>query len=199
MRAIDAADVVAVVLDALEAGAEQDARLLGLVVEKARALVVVVNKWDLAAKEGATQAWYVEQLRKRLPFVSWAPLIFVSAKEGAGVDRILAEAARLAKQYRARLPTPELNELLEEIEVDHPAPLARGRPVKLYYVAQVSTAPPTFVLHCSRPEAITDSYRRFVENRFRERFRLRVPLRFVFRERKRRDRPPPSGPRRGRA
>jgi len=200
MRAIDDADVVAVVLDAAEAGAEQDARLLGLVEEKGRALVLVVNKWDLAAKEGATQAWYTRELRKKLPFVAWAPMLFVSARDGIGVDRVLAEADRLAKQYRVRLPTPELNALLEAIQEEHPAPLARGRPVKLYYIAQVSAAPPTFVLQCSRPEAITDSYRRFVENRFRDAFRLRVPLRFVFRERKRRERPPrPARRGRGRA
>ena len=192
MRAIDDADVVAVILDALEAGSELDARLVGLVEEKARALVLVVNKWDLAAREGATQSWYTKELRKRLPFVPWVPILFASARDGTGVERILAQASRLWKQYRVRLPTPALNELLEAIQEGHPAPLARGRPVKLYYVAQVSTAPPTFVLQCSRPEAITDSYRRFVENRFREAFRLRVPLRFVFRERKRRERPPPA-------
>ena len=191
MRAIDDADVVAVVLDAMEAGAEQDARLAGLVLEKGRAPVLVVNKWDLAAQEGATQAFYTRELKKRLPFASWAPLLFVSAREGIGVERILSEASRLAKQYRSRLPTHALNELLEAIQLEHPAPLARGRPVKLYYVAQVATAPPTFVLQCSRPEAITDSYRRFVENRLRETFHMRVPLRLVFRERKRRDRPPP--------
>jgi len=200
MRAIDDADVVAVILDAAEAGAEQDARLLGLVAEKGRALVVVVNKWDLASREGASKAWYARELKKRLPFIAWAPMLFVSARDDTGVDRILAEADRLAKQHRARLPTPELNALLEAIQEEHPAPLARGRPVKLYYVAQVSTAPPTFSLQCSRPEAINDSYRRFVENRFREAFRLHVPLRLVFRERKRRERPPrPAGKGRGRA
>jgi len=192
MRAIDDADVVAVILDAMEAGAEQDARLAGLVEEKGRAPILVVNKWDLAAREGATQAYYSEELRKRLPFMAWAPMLFVSARDGTGVERILQEASRLAKQYRARLATPRLNELVEAIQEAHPAPLARGRPVKLYYAAQVATAPPTIVLQCSRPEAITDSYRRFVENRLREAFHLRVPLRLVFRERRRRNRPPPG-------
>jgi GTP-binding protein len=102
------------------------------------------------------------------------------------VERVLAEAARLSAEHRARLPTPRLNELLEGLQVEHPAPLARGRPVKLYYMAQVGSSPPTFTVQCSRPEAISDAYRRFVENRIREAFRLRVPLRFVFRERVRR-------------
>ena len=194
MKAIDDAEVVACLLDATEAGVEQDARLLGLVVEKAKALVVVVNKWDVAEREGATEAWYRQELLKRMPFVSFAPMVFVSAKERRGVTRVLDRAARLVEQYRARFPTPQLNELLEAIQEEHPAPLAKGHPVKLYYVTQVAYAPPTFLVQCSRPEAIGDSYRRFVENRFREAFGLEVPMRLVFRERKRRSRPPRHRP-----
>ncbi len=190
MKAIDDAEVVACLLDATEAGVEQDARLLGIVVEKGKALVIAVNKWDIAQREAATQDWYRKELHKRLPFVAYAPMVFVSAKEGRGVTRVLEKAARLVEQYRARFPTPQLNELLESIQEQHPAPLSRGRPVKLYYVAQVAYAPPTFVIQCNRPEAIGSPYRRFVENRFREAFGLEVPMRLVFRERKRRSRPP---------
>jgi GTP-binding protein len=189
MKAIDQAEVVACLLDATEAGVEQDARLLGLVAEKGKALVVVVNKWDIAEREGATQDWYRKELLKRLPFVAFAPMVFVSAKERRGVTKVLDRAGRLVEQYRARFPTPQLNELLEAIQEDHPAPLAKGHPVKLYYVAQVAYAPPTFVVQCNRPEAIGEPYRRFVENRFREAFGLDVPMRLVFRERKRRNRP----------
>jgi len=189
MRAMDDAEVVAVLLDATEAGVDQDAKLLALVVEKAKALVVVVNKWDVAEKEGATQDWYRTELGKRLPFVAFAPMLFVSAKERRGVAKVLDKAARLVEQFRARFPTPQLNELLGAIQEEHPAPLAKGHPVKLFYVAQVAYAPPTFVINCSRPESISDSYRRFVENRFRQAFGLEVPMRLVFRERKRRSRP----------
>jgi len=202
MKAIDGAEVVACLLDATEAGVEQDARLLALVVEKAKALVIVVNKWDVAEREGATQAWYRDELVKRLPFVSYAPMLFVSAREGKGVTRILDEAARLVEQYRARFPTVQLNELLETIQETHPAPLARGRTVKLFYMAQVAYAPPTFAVQCSRPESIPDHYKRFVENRYREAFGLEVPVRFVYRERRRESRPrrgkASGGARRGR-
>jgi GTP-binding protein len=190
MKAIDRAEVVACLLDATEAGVEQDARLLGLVAEKGKALVVVVNKWDVAEREGATEDWYRKELLQRLPFVSFAPFAFVSAKEGRGVRRILDLALKLTEQYRARFPTPQLNELLERVQTEHPAPLSHGHPVKLYYVAQVAYAPPTFVIQCNRPEAINDSYRRYLENRFREAFGLEVPMRLTFRERKRRSRPP---------
>ncbi len=192
MRSIDDAEVVAVLVDAGEAGVEQDARLLGLVAEKGRALVVVVNKWDLGEAGGATQSWYREELAKRFPFVSWAPMLFTSGKTGKGITKLLDTAARLMEQYRARFPTHAINELLERIQTSHPAPLAQGRPVKLYYVAQVAYAPPTFVVQCNRPEAVSDHYKRFVENRFREAFGLEVPVRIVYKERKRRSRPPPT-------
>ena len=191
MRSMEDAEVVACLLDAAEAGVEQDARLLSMVAEKGRALVVLVNKWDLGEREGATQAWYRSELAKRLPFVSWAPMIFTSGKTGKGVAKLLDTSARLIEQYRARFPTHALNQLLEDVQLSHPAPLARGRTVKLYYMAQVGSAPPTFAVQCSRPEAITDAYKRFVENRFREAFRLEVPIRFIYRERKRRSRPAP--------
>jgi GTP-binding protein len=192
MRAIDDAEVVACLLDATEAGVEQDARLLGIVTEKRKALVVVVNKWDIAEGEGATQDWYRKELLKRLPFVAFAPMLFVSAKERRGVEKVLDRAARLAEQYRARFPTRELNDLVSAIQEEHPAPLAKGHPVKLFYAAQVAYAPPTFVIQCSRPEAIGDSYRRFVENRIRDAFGLEIPMRIVFKERRRRRRPPPG-------
>ena len=192
MRAIDDAEVVACLLDATEAGVEQDARLLGIVTEKRKALVVVVNKWDIAEGEGATQDWYRNELLKRLPFVAFAPMLFVSAKERRGVEKVLDRAARLAEQYRARFPTRELNDLVSAIQEEHPAPLAKGHPVKLFYAAQVAYAPPTFVIQCSRPEAIGDSYRRFVENRIRDAFGLEIPMRIVFKERRRRRRPPPG-------
>jgi GTPase len=191
MRAIDDAEVVACLLDATEAGVEQDARLLGLVTEKGKALVVVVNKWDIAEREGATQDWYRKELLKRLPFVAYAPMVFVSAKERRGVTKVLDRAARLIEQYRARFPTPQLNELLVALQDEHPAPLTRGLRVKLYYVAQVAYAPPTFVIQCNRPEGVGDSYRRYIENRIRAAFGLEVPMRLVFRERRRRKRPPP--------
>ena len=191
MRSMEDAEVVACLLDAAEAGVEQDARLLSMVAEKGRALVVLVNKWDLGEREGATQAWYRSELAKRLPFVSWAPMIFTSGKTGKGVAKLLDTSARLIEQYRARFPTHALNQLLEDVQLSHPAPLARGRSVKLYYMAQVGSAPPTFAVQCSRPEAITDGYKRFIENRFREAFRLEVPMRFIYRERKRRSRRAP--------
>ena len=108
MKAIDQAEVVACLLDATEAGVEQDARLLGLVAEKAKALVVVVNKWDLAEREGATQDWYRKELLKRLPFVGFAPFVFTSAKERRGVTRVLERTGRLITPVSSHLPVGQL-------------------------------------------------------------------------------------------
>jgi GTP-binding protein len=105
------------------------------------------------------------------------------------VRKVLHAAARLIEQYRARFATRALNELLEEIQASHPAPLSRGRPVKLYYVAQVAYGPPTPV---AMPRGNHPRYRRYVENRFREAFGLEVPIRIVYKERKRRERPRPA-------
>jgi len=192
MRSMDQAEVVACLVDAGEAGVEQDSRLLAMVVDKGRALVIVVNKWDLAEREHVGRTSYRKALLERFPFAAFAPVVFCSGKTGQGVRAVLDVAARLIEAHRARFPTPALNELLESIQLDHPAPLSRGRPVKLYYVAQVGSSPPTFVVQCNRPEAIGDAYRRFVENRFREAFGLEVPLRIFYRARKRRSRPPPE-------
>ncbi len=192
MRSIDESEVTACLLDATEAGVEQDARLLGLVVEKGRALVVVVNKWDLAEREGATQDWYRKELHKRLPFVAWAPMVFVSSKERRGVTRVLDTAARLVEQFRARFPTHEMNELLAGLQDAYQAPISQGRRVKLFYVAQVAYAPPTFVVQANRPDGLSDHYRRYVENRFREAFGLEVPVRIVYQERRRKRRPHPE-------
>ncbi len=192
MRSIDESEVTACLLDATEAGVEQDARLLGLVAEKGRALVVVVNKWDLAEREGATQDWYRKELHKRLPFVAWAPMVFVSSKERRGVTRVLDTAARLVEQFRARFPTHEMNELLVGLQDAYQAPISQGRRVKLFYVAQVAYAPPTFVVQANRPEGLSDHYRRYVENRFREAFGLEVPVRIVYQERRRKQRPRPE-------
>jgi GTP-binding protein len=121
----------------------------------------------------------------------------MSARTGQGVGKVLDTAARLVEQYRARFPTPQLNELLVDLQESHPAPIVRGHRVKLYYVAQVASSPPTFAIQCSRPEAVSDGYRRYVENRYREAFGLEVPVRIVYKERRRRSRPPPAADRGG--
>jgi GTP-binding protein len=182
LRSMERADVAVLVLDGTEPGVDQDARLAGLVAERARALLVVVNKWDLVAKDPRTEKRTREELKWTLKFVSYAPIIFVSALTGSKVDKVLDLAAELQDSFRKRVPTPALNKLLAQLVDAHPAPIVDGRPLRLYYIAQVGTAPPAFAITTNRPEKVPEAYKRYVSNQLREAFGLRVPLQLFFRE-----------------
>ena len=182
LRSMERADVAVLVLDGTEPGVDQDARLAGLVAERARALLVVVNKWDLVQKDPRTEKRTREELKWTLKFVSYAPIIFVSALTGSKVDKVLDLAAELQDAFRMRVPTPALNKLLARLVDAHPAPIVDGRPLRLYYIAQVGTAPPAFALTTNRPEKVPEAYKRYISNQLREAFGLRVPLQLFFRE-----------------
>ncbi len=182
LRSMERADVAVLVLDGTEPGVEQDARLAGLVAERARALLVVVNKWDLVQKDAKKEKKTREELKWTLKFVSYAPIVFVSALTGAKVEKVLDLAAGLQDSFRVRIPTPALNKLLAKMVDAHPAPIVDGRPLRLYYIAQVGTAPPAFALTTNRPEKVPETYKRYLSNQLREEFGLRVPLQLFFRE-----------------
>ena len=182
LRSLERAEVAVLVLDATEPGVEQDARLAGLVAERARALLIVVNKWDRVPKDAKTQRQLREDLKWTLDFAAYAPVLFVSALEGKGVEKVLDVAAELHQQFHLRVPTPALNKLLARVVDAHPAPIVEGRPLRLYYVAQVGTAPPAFAFSTNRPGGVPEAYRRYLSNQLREAFGLRVPLQLFFRE-----------------
>jgi len=182
LRSMERADVAVLVLDGTEPGVDQDARLAGLVAERARALLVVVNKWDLVMKDPRTEKRTREELKWTLKFVAYAPIVFVSALTGSKVDKVLDLAAGLQDSFRMRVPTPALNKLLGQLVDAHPAPIVDGRPLRLYYIAQVGTAPPAFAITTNRPEKVPEAYKRYVSNQLREAFGLRVPLQLFFRE-----------------
>jgi len=182
LRSMERADVAVLVLDGTEPGVEQDARLAGLVAERARALLVVVNKWDLVIKDPRTEKRTREELKWTLKFVSYAPIVFVSALTGSKVDKVLDLAAELQDSFRKRVPTPALNKLLGHLVDAHPAPIVDGRPLRLYYIAQVGTAPPAFAITTNRPEKVPEAYKRYLSNQLRATFGLRVPLQLFFRE-----------------
>jgi GTP-binding protein len=182
LRSLDRSEVAVLVLDATEPGVEQDARLAGLVAERARALVVVVNKWDLVEKDPKAERRFRDELKWTLKFVAYAPILFTSALTGAKVDKVLGVAVELSDQFHRRVSTPTLNRLLAQLVDAHPAPIVEGRPLRLYYIAQVGTAPPAFALTCNRPEQVPEAYKRYLSNQLREAFGLRVPLQLFFRE-----------------
>jgi GTP-binding protein len=182
IRAIEDCDVAVLVLDATEAAVEQDLRIASLAVEKGRALLIVVNKWDLARERWKEES-FRGSLKWYLDWVAWAPLVFVTAKTGHKVDKVLEVALELQRQQQFRAPTPLLNRILEHVTTEHPMPVVGGRPLKMYYVAQVAVAPPSFAFVCNQPHGIPDRFQRFVSNWLREALRLKVPVRLFWRER----------------
>ena len=183
LRSVDRSEIAVLVLDATEPGVEQDARLAGMVEEKGRALVVLVNKWDLVAKDGRKQEEFREALKWQLRFVAYAPILFGSALQGRQVSKVLDIAIQLFDEFHYRAPTPALNRLIQKVVDAHPAPSDRGRPLRFYYITQVASAPPTFALTCNRPRSVAQAYRRYLTNQLRDALKLRVPLHLVFRER----------------
>jgi GTP-binding protein len=181
IKSIERAAVAVLVLDAQEGAADQDARIGGLIHAKGKGGIIVVNKWDLLEKEvSATE--YTEGVREKLWFLDYAPVIVTSATTGHGVDRILQIAEKVLAQQETKIPTPELNHWLEGVVTSHPPPLCRKRPVKLSYLTQVSTHPPTFAIFTNHPAGVQIAYRRYLSNQLRERFGFfGNPIRLLFR------------------
>ena len=181
LRAVERADVVVVLTDATELGVEQDARIAAQAEERGRAVILVVNKWDLVRDKEGEAKRLREEAARHLQHVAYAPLLFVSALEGTKVARIFDLAAELHDQAATRLKTPELNDWVQRTQDEHPAPLWHGYPVRFSYAVQIGVRPISIAIQCNRPQAVDDPYRRFLANRFRDRFRLQVPVRLVLR------------------
>lgn len=189
VRAVERSDVAVVVLDGTEMVTEQDKRVAGIPHEAGRAVVIVVNKWDLVTKDSSTMKEYEEQVRTELAFLSYAPILFVSALTGQRVDRLPDLVAAVAEEHARRINTGRLNEWLHLAQTRQPPPSVRGVPGRVYYVSQVAVKPPHFVFFVNDPEAFHFSYVRYLENGLREQFGFEgTPIRLTFRAR-RRDRP----------
>ena len=180
LQAIDRAHVVIGVLDAHDTVAEQDASLMGLVAEQGRALVIAVNKWDGIAQDQRNAIR--DGLDLRLDFLRFAPVHFISARHGTGVGELMESVLAAYRAAMRELPTRDLTRALEQAMSIHQPPLVRGRRIKLRYAHQGGRNPPVVVIHGNQTQHVPDAYRRFLENHFREVFRLRgTPMRVEFR------------------
>ena len=185
LKAMDRSHVVLMVIDAEEGVTDQDLSVAGYAYEKGRAIILVVNKWDLPEKDNQTMGKYVEEVRRRFKFLPFAPLIFVSALSGQRVSKIMALVESVAAEFNRRVPTGQLNQGLEEFVAKHPPAMVSGQRLKFYYAAQSAVRPPTFVLFSNRPDDVHFSYQRYLINCFREKFGFdQVPLRLQFKGRK---------------
>jgi GTP-binding protein len=183
VRAIERADVAVLLIDATEGVLAQDAHVAGYVDEAARGLIVAVNKWDLAEKHPKAQQEYTLALRRELKFADWAPVVYISAKTGQRVDRVIAEALTIQAERTRRVPTSQLNDVIRKAVEAHPL-TERGRALKIYYTAQTGTSPPRFTCFCNNPKLVHFSYVRYLDNTLRSNFGFDgTPIRIEFRGR----------------
>jgi GTP-binding protein len=182
-------DIALVLIDAFEGITEQDTKVLGYTQEQGRACIILLNKWDLLAGDPKRQKQLLEEVARATTFMSFVPVLKVSAKTGKGIKRIFPEIGKVYRQFGERFATADLNRLLEAAVQHHEPPLFRGRRLKLFYTAQLGSAPPTFVVIASHPKAIHFSYQRYLTNRYREGLGLdRVPVRLIFKGKSKRKR-----------
>jgi GTP-binding protein len=183
VRAIERADVAVLLIDATEGVLAQDTHVAGFVDEAARGLIIAVNKWDLVEKHPKAQQEYTATIRRELKFADWAPVLFISAKTGQRVSRLIDKALEVQQQRTRRVPTPQLNDLIRRAVQDHPLS-ERGRTLKIYYTAQTDISPPTFTCFCNDPRLVHFSYVRYLDNTLRNAYGFEgTPIRIHFRGR----------------
>jgi GTP-binding protein len=181
---IERADVAVLVIDAGIGPAEQDARIAGKIEEAGRALVIALNKSDLVQGE-AKRAALRELTKDTFHFLDWAQVVNLSAQRGDGVDRLLDVVEQVAKEHKKRIPTAQLNRFFAEVIEEMPPPLHHGHAVRIHYITQAATRPPTFVLWANKAEGLAPSYKRFIANRLRQAYGFKgTPIRIFVKARK---------------
>lgn len=182
--AVERANVCVIMIDATEGFTEQDSKVAGIALEEGKACVIAVNKWDAVEKDGNTMNEFRTRLANDFSFMSFAPIIFISAKTGQRIDKLFETVALVHSQNSMRISTGRLNEALAAATARVQPPTDKGKRLKIYYITQASTRPPTFVFFVNKAELFHFSYQRYLENQMREYFGLEgTPIRFIIRER----------------
>ena len=182
--AIDRSDVCVIMIDATEGFTEQDSKVAALAREAGKGCVIAVNKWDAVEKDGRTMQEYRKKLEVDFSFMAYAPMVFISAKTGQRLDQLFELIQRVANFNAMRITTGMLNDVLAQATARVQPPTDKGKRLKIYYMTQASTKPPTFVCFVNRAELFHFSYQRYLENRIRETFGMEgTPIRFLIRER----------------
>ena len=182
--AVDRADVCVIMIDATEGFTEQDSKVAGIAHEKGKGCIIAVNKWDAIEKDGGTMNVFRKKLENDFSFMAYAPIIFISAKTGQRIDRLFELITYVSNQNATRISTGMLNDVLADATARVQPPSDKGKRLKIYYITQPSTKPPTFVCFVNNADLFHFSYQRYLENRIRETFGLEgTPVRFIIRER----------------
>lgn len=188
VAAIERSDVVVLMIDATEGVTEQDAKIAGIAHDRGRGMILAVNKWDAIEKNNHTVKEYTEKIREILSFVPYAEIIFISALTGQRTIKLFDMLDAVIQNHALRVQTGVLNEILMEAVAMQQPPSDKGKRLKLFYMTQVSTKPPTFVLFVNKKELMHFSYQRYIENRIRDTFGfMGTPIRIFIRERKERE------------
>ncbi|MGB9698857.1 MAG: ribosome biogenesis GTPase Der [Thermodesulfobacteriota bacterium] len=185
LRSLERCDVALITIDGWEGLTEQDKRIAEFAAENGRAMILIVNKWDLVIKDAQTKQRYLQRIHQEMRTLDFVPVLFISALTGQGIEKIFKLLGQVIAEHRKRIATAELNKWLKEIGQKYPPPLAGTRAVKLYYMTQVEVAPPTFVIFTNLPEEVDTSYQRYLLRQLREKFGfLGTPLRLYWRAKK---------------
>ena len=185
VSAVERADIVIMVIDAVEGVTEQDAKIAGIAHERGKAVIIAVNKWDAVEKNNKTVNEYTDKVRNILSFMPYAEITFISALTGQRLPKLYDLIDTVAENHALRIQTGVLNEIMSEAVALQQPPSDKGKRLRLYYITQVGVKPPTFVIFVNDKELMHFSYTRYIENQIREAFGFKgTPLRFIIRERK---------------
>ena len=185
VTAVERADVVLMVIDAVEGVTEQDAKIAGIAHERGKGVIIVVNKWDAIEKNDRTMREYENRIRQTLSYMPYAEIMYVSALTGQRLNKLYDMIDMVIENQTLRIATGVLNEIMTEAVAMQQPPSDKGKRLKLYYITQVSVKPPTFVIFVNDKELMHFSYTRYLENKIREAFGFRgTSLKFFIRERK---------------
>jgi GTP-binding protein len=183
MKAIERSDVALLVVDAYEGVKSQDTHVAGYILDEWKSAVVVINKWDLIEKDTHTMVEFTNYVRYELNFMDYVPILFTSALTGKRVDQILDLALEVQEARMVRLPTSQVNKIVQNAQDKHPSPSKAGRHFKIYYGSQVRNDPPTFLLHVNDPKLTHFTYLRYIENQIREHTPfLGTPIKILLRQ-----------------
>ena len=182
--AVERADIVVLLIDAVEGVSEQDAKIAGIAHDRGKAVIIAVNKWDAVEKDDKTIYKVTDKVRNVLSYMPYAEIIFISALTGQRLNKLFDVIDMVSENHAMRVATGVLNEIMAEAVALQQPPSDKGKRLKLYYITQVSVKPPTFVIFVNKKELMHFSYTRYIENQIRETFGFRgTPLRFIIRER----------------
>jgi len=185
VTAVERADIVILVIDAIEGVTEQDAKIAGIAHERGKGVIIAVNKWDAVEKNDKTIYKYTDDIRRVLAYMPYAELIFISAVTGQRLNKLYDLIDVVIENHSLRISTGVLNEIMSEAVALKQPPSDKGRRLRLYYITQVSVKPPTFVIFVNDKQLTHFSYTRYIENKIREAFGFKgTPLKFIIRERK---------------